>query len=304
MEILTLPKKASLTFFEVQYFQNEGGGKGKAKHVLLVTYSKHPNLHIAKTDKKAQVRVKFDLSVGREIYRRAKTHLGADVADEIKRGVRGLKKQYDLMSMFGIRCVISKNAHKYTKGKFFYKRKLDPNNSVFATIGDCGSLNTVFSWEGEYISVVVKPHKSTLSDKQSRGVGYYTSASANADLRENMIKKWGPKETISGIDSDEINVLDVDDNVDDLDEYELTSKVQIEGQIPEPKSASIRIPEKKMKTAKTKKPFELEPQDLYDQMIRELSGGVNRYSSDLGTSIRLPQYLEDQSGIEFTRSAN
>lgn len=288
MKIITLPKKANLTFFEVQYFCNEGGGKGKAKHVLLVTYSTHKNPVLAKRDKNKQVRVKFDLSIGREIYRRTKTHLGSDVADDIKREVRRLKKQFNITSMFGIRCVISKNAHKYTKGKFFYKRKLDPNNSVFATMGDDGLLNTVFSWEGEAISVVVKDHETIQSDKQSLGVGYYTSASANADLREDMIKKWGVKETISEVDSDEINVLDIDDNFDDLDEYELTSKVQVEGQIPELKSASIRIPEKKIKTAKNKKPVELEPQDLYDQMIRELSGGGNRYSGDLGTSIRLP----------------
>jgi hypothetical protein len=42
MKIRALPQKKQITFFEVQYFVNEGK-QGKAKNVLAVRYSTHPD---------------------------------------------------------------------------------------------------------------------------------------------------------------------------------------------------------------------------------------------------------------------
>lgn len=186
MKIRSLPLKKQITFFEVQYFVNEGK-QGKAKNVLAVTYSTHPNRFRAKNDKSVQHREYFDLTCGREINRKTKKHFGAEISGEIKQNISNLKAKHNITTMFGIRQIRYKLPHKTIAGKWFHKRKLDTDNLVFVHIVD-DKFTAKFSWEGEEISVVVKPHKGELSAGQSVGVGYYTSASADAELEERLLE--------------------------------------------------------------------------------------------------------------------
>lgn len=186
MKIRSLPPKKQITFFEVQYFVNEGK-QGKAKNVLAVTYSTHPNRFRAKNDKCVQHREYFDLTCGREINRKTKKHFGAEISGQIKQRISDLKDKHDITTMFGIRQIRYKLPHKTIAGKWFHKRQLDTNNRVFVHIaGDEFTAN--FFWEGDEISVVVKPHTGELSTGQSVGVGYYTSASADAELEERLLE--------------------------------------------------------------------------------------------------------------------
>lgn len=187
MKIRSLPQKKQITFFEVQYFVNEGK-QGKAKNVLAVTYSTHPNLHRAKNDESVQHREYFDLTCGREINRKTKKHFGAETSEEIKQNVKNLKTKHNITTMFGIRQIRYKLPHKTLAGKWFHKRQLDTNNLVFVHVTEEGKFTANFVWEGQEISVVVTPHRGELSVGQSVGVGYYTSASADAELAERMLE--------------------------------------------------------------------------------------------------------------------
>ena len=189
MKIRSLPQKKQITFFEVQYFVNEGK-QGKAKNVLAVTYSTHPNRFRAKNDKSVQHREYFDLTCGREINRKTKKYFGAEISEEIKQNIGNLKAKHDITTMFGIRQIRYKLPHKTIAGKWFHKRQLDTNNLVFVHIVE-DEFIAKFSWEGEEISVVVKPHRGELSQGQSVGVGYYTSASADAELEERLLELKG-----------------------------------------------------------------------------------------------------------------
>jgi len=186
MKIKSLPQKKQITFFEVQYFVNEGK-QGKAKNVLVVTYSTHPNRFRAKNDKSVQHREYFDLTCGREINRKTKKHFGIDISGEIKQNISNLKAKYNITTMFGIRQIRYKLPHKTIAGKWFHKRQLDTNTLVFVHIAE-DEFTAKFAWEGEEISVVVKPHRGELSTGQSVGVGYYTSASAHAELEERLLE--------------------------------------------------------------------------------------------------------------------
>jgi len=188
MKVKKLPQKKQLTFFEVQYFKNDGK-QGTAKHVLLVTYSTDPNRGKAKTEKSVQHRVKFDLTTDREINRKTKRHLGAEASDEIKQHIKHLKQSEDTTTMFGFRQVSYTSAHKYTPGKFFYKRQLDITNQVFAYVKSDNTFTAQFIWEGESIRVDIMQHKGPLSERQSVGVGYYTSASSDAELLD-IMTEW------------------------------------------------------------------------------------------------------------------
>jgi len=192
MKVKKLPQKKQLTFFEVQYFKNDGK-QGTAKDVLLVTYSTDPNRGKAKTEKSVQHRVKFDLTSGREINRKTKRHLGVEASGEIKQYIKHLKQSEDTTTMFGFRQVSYATAHRYTPGKFFYKRQLDLTNQVFAYIKSDNTFTAEFIWEGESICVDIMQHKGPLSERQSVGVGYYTSASSDAELLDRMIEWQRPK---------------------------------------------------------------------------------------------------------------
>ncbi|SED25784.1 hypothetical protein SAMN02787142_2853 [Burkholderia sp. WP9] len=196
MEIRALPGKNKITFFEVQYFVNEGK-QGTAKNVLLVTYSTEPSRLKAKTHKAVQHRVRFDLSTDREIYRKAKRHLGEADGEAVKQQIKRLKKEENIVTWFGIRQAHYVKRHKYAAGKSFHKRQLDPNNQVWVFIKPDGTFNAAFNWEGETISVIVKPHEGDLSENQSVGVGYYTSASADAELLERMSALKKPRQAAS-----------------------------------------------------------------------------------------------------------
>jgi|GEM_PF-5686465 len=187
MKIRELPQKKQITYFEVQYFVNEGK-QGKAKNVLAVRYSTHPNRFRAKNDESVQHREYFDLTCGREINRKTKKHFGIETSDEIKQRIKALKTNQNITTMFGIRQVRYKLPHKTLAGKWFHKRQLDINNVVFVHITEDNEFTASFMWEGEEISVVVTPHRGALSSGQSVGVGYYTSASANAELAERMLE--------------------------------------------------------------------------------------------------------------------
>lgn len=184
MKISALPQKNKITYFEVQYFVNEGK-QGKAKNVLVVTYSTERNLFRAKNDKSVQHREYFDLTCDREINRKTKKYYGPETSDEIKRSIKALKMDQGITTMFGIRQVRYKLPHRSVPGKWFHKRQLDVDNLVFVHIID-HTFTANFSWAGEEISVVVAPHRGTLSINQSVGVGYYTSASADAELEKRM----------------------------------------------------------------------------------------------------------------------
>jgi len=186
MKIRSLPQKKQITFFEVQYFVNEGK-QGTAKNVLLVTYSTHPNRFRAKNDKSLQHREYFTLTGGREINRKTKKHFGAEISEEIKQSISNLKTKHNITTMFGVRQIAYKLPHKTIAGKWFHKRQLDTNNLVFVHINE-DRFTAKFSWEGEEISVVVTPHKGELSMRQSVGVGYYTSASAEKELEEHLLE--------------------------------------------------------------------------------------------------------------------
>jgi hypothetical protein len=80
MKIRSLPQKKQITFFEVQYFVNEGK-QGTAKNVLVVTYSTHPDRLRATNDKSLQQREYFTLTGGREINRKTKKHFGAEISE-------------------------------------------------------------------------------------------------------------------------------------------------------------------------------------------------------------------------------
>lgn len=192
MKIRSLPQKKQITFFEVQYFVNEGK-QGKAKNVLAVTYSTHPNLRRAKNDESVQHREYFDLTCGREINRKTKKHFGVETSEEIKQSVKDLKTKHNITTMFGIRQIRYKLPHKTLAGKWFHKRQLDTNNLVFVHVTEEGKFTANFAWEGQEISVVVTPHKGELSLGQSVGVGYYTSASADAELAERMLELKNPR---------------------------------------------------------------------------------------------------------------
>jgi hypothetical protein len=170
----------------VQYFVNEGK-QGKAKNVLVVTYSKERNLFRAKNDKSVQYREYFDLTCGREINRKTKKYYGAEISEEIKQDIKALKTEKNITTMFGIRQVRYKFPHKTHAGKWFHKRQLDVANMVFAHIID-DSLIANFFWEGKKISVVISPHSCALKEGQSVGIGYYTSASSDAELAERLLE--------------------------------------------------------------------------------------------------------------------
>lgn len=187
MKIRALPQKKQITYFEVQYFFNEGK-QGKAKNVLAVRYSTHPNRFRAKNDESVQHREYFDLTCGREINRKTKKHFGIETSEEIKQRIKALKTDHKITTMFGIRQVRYKLPHKTLAGKWFHKRQLDINNLVFVHVTEDNEFTANFSWEGEEISVVVTPHRGALSSGQSVGVGYYTSASADAELAERMLE--------------------------------------------------------------------------------------------------------------------
>jgi len=186
MKINALPRKKQITYFEVQYFINEGK-QGKAKNVLVVTYSKEPNLFKAKSDKSVQYREYFDLTYDREINRKTKKYFGLEKSEEIKQNIKALKKDHNITTMLGIRQVRYKLPHRSMPGKWFHKRQLDINNFVYVHLTE-DKFTANFFWEGEEISVVVTPHEGELSSGQSVGVGYYTSASADAELAERMLE--------------------------------------------------------------------------------------------------------------------
>ncbi|CUI07678.1 hypothetical protein BN2497_10133 [Janthinobacterium sp. CG23_2] len=195
MKIRSLPPKKQLTFFEVQFFVNEGK-QGKAKNVLAVRYSTHPNLFRAKNDESVQFREYFDLTSGREINRKTKKHFGLETSQKIKQSIKALLVEQDITTMFGIRQIRYKLPHKRLPGKWFYKRQLDINNLVFVHVTE-EKFTANFSWESEEISVVVSPHKGQLAVGQSVGVGYYTSASSNAELAERLLELKSARAMIS-----------------------------------------------------------------------------------------------------------
>lgn len=116
-----------------------------------------------------------------------KKHFGVETSEEIKQSIKNLKTMHKITTMFGIRQIRYKLPHKTIAGKWFHKRQLDTNNLVFVHVTE-DEFTAKFSWAGEEISVVVTPHRGELSVGQSVGVGYYTSASADAELAERLLE--------------------------------------------------------------------------------------------------------------------
>lgn len=195
MKIKSLPQKEQITFFEVQYFVNEGK-QGKAKNVLAVTYSTHPDRFRAKNDKSVQCREYFDLTCGRAINRKTKKYFGIETSEKIKQSIKALKTDQGITTMFGIRQIRYKLPHRSIPGKWFHKRQLDIDNMVFVHITE-DKFTANFSWAGDTISVCVTPHQGQLAINQSVGVGYYTSASSDAELAERLLELKNARAMIS-----------------------------------------------------------------------------------------------------------
>lgn len=292
MKIRSLPLKKQITFFEVQYFVNEGK-QGKAKNVLAVTYSTHPNRLKAKNDKSVQNREYFDLTCGREINRKTKKYFGAEMSDEIKQSIKTLKKEHDITTMFGIRQVRYKLPHKTIAGKSFHKRQLDINNLVFVHIAE-DKFTAKFSWEGEEIAVEVKPHRGQLSMGQSVGVGYYTTASTDAELAERMLELKSAA-TANSFESDTKHATTGETYNEHGD-----AAVCVTTDIPEPvcdsktkylPSDSVRpVPITKARAGHRNKYVQRTEYDVFQEMCRNSAYGdeTERTAISLGVSFQLP----------------
>ncbi|MFL9965014.1 hypothetical protein PQR02_28970 [Paraburkholderia sediminicola] len=295
MEIRTLPEKNRITFFEVQYFVN-AGKQGTAKNVLLVTYSTERDRLRAKTDKSVQHRVRFDLSIDREIYRKAKRHLGIEAGEAIKQEIRRLKKEEKIITCFGIRQVHYAKPHRYSPGKAFHTRQLDPNNQVLVFIKPDNTFNAQFNWEGQSISVIVKPHEGELSENQSVGVGYYTSASADAELLEHLSawkqqKSAAPKEESDELPASAIEAEEVRMDCEDADNSALDSETTerpISTQSQRPRSITP-----KRATKNQKQRVSLSDEAIFDEICRNspFASSTDHHDTKIGTVIALPAWL-------------
>lgn len=292
MEIRSLPLKKHITFFEVQYFVNEGK-QGKAKNVLVVTYSTDRNRLRAKNDKSLQKREYFDLTCGREINRKTKKHFGAEISGEIKQNMSNLKETHNITTMFGIRQVRYKFPHKTIAGKWFHKRQLDINNLVFVHIVE-DEFIAKFSWEGEEISVVVKPHKGELSEGQSVGVGYYTSASADAELEKRLLELKSTR-VASSDDSDTLLASKAEAPVanDDAATYvtsAITEPMSRKTECAPRDDSSQRAPDVKVRTDHRKTYIRKTEYDVFQEICRHsvFVDEKERPSISLGLSFQLP----------------
>jgi hypothetical protein len=291
MEIRPLPKKQNVTFFEVQYFHN-AGKQGTAKHVLLVTYSTEPDRFRAKHDKSVQHRVRFDLATDREIYRKAKKHLGEADAFALKQEIRRLKKDQDIITWFGLRQAHYATRHRYIKGKSFHTRELDPNNQVLVFIKPDNTFNVHFNWEGETISVVVTPHNGALSENQSLGVGYYTAATRDAELREHVTRLKQPKSSVPvDVPVEAATAMAVKDNAhnDDAPNAAVSGTEAI-SQVKTMHAQMQQLTMRPHRTNRAKQKNALSDQDVFDTICQRnaFTAPPGAHKLDLGTSIKLP----------------
>jgi len=292
MKIRSLPLKKQITFFEVQYFVNEGK-QGKAKNVLAVTYSTHPNRLRAKNDKSVQHREYFDLTCGREINRKTKKYFGTEMSDEIKQSIKSLKTEHDITTMFGIRQVRYKLPHKTIAGKWFHKRQLDINNLVFVHIAE-DKFTAKFSWEGEEIAVDVKPHRGALSNGQSVGVGYYTTASTDAELAERMLELKSAA-TANSFESDTKHTT-ADEAPNEHDDAAVCVTTDIPEQVPDSKTKYLP-PNDSVRPASItqgrighrKKYVQRTDDDVFQEMCRNsVYGDTTEPTISLGLSFQFP----------------
>lgn len=187
MKIQALPQKEQITFFNAQYYHNvdaDGKGtKGKAKHVLVVTYSTHPEPYKAKhSTRKAKFYLRDE---NKEINRLTRKHLSEEESEAIKQRIKTDKKQSGTTTWFGFRIQEYKLKDKYVKDAVFNKRETDPNNCVFFRIPKQGNISLMFVWEGQVIEVEMTNQVNPV-ERQSLAYAYWTNSTTQEQLEQRI----------------------------------------------------------------------------------------------------------------------
>lgn len=188
MKITKLPKRDEMTYFNVQYFQNEGG-KGSAKHVIQVTYSTNPDPYKAKNLAIFQRKVRFDLRTeNKEINRMVKKHLGEELGAMVKENFKKLLKQDKILAFFGFRKVQYALDHKFKQGAFYHKRAIDPETYVIFYLNESNEVKLAFCWNGETIETNLVWHQMPVKPGQSVAYSFVVNGPSDNELKDHIEK--------------------------------------------------------------------------------------------------------------------